>query len=153
MQQKRGVLLACLFLLPLLIQTTSAESSGNIEASTAQLSMSPNEPVVGGDATFSVILTNVGSVDAFDVKYEFFKGAVGENLFKSNVVDIPQGQSVIVSATWGSLPEGGQRQPARLGPPDADGGAGRGAAYLSPRDDGAGARLLPGRRARHHELP
>ncbi|MEK9730937.1 MAG: CARDB domain-containing protein [Candidatus Poseidoniales archaeon] len=109
MQQKRGVLLACLFLLPLLIQTTSAESSGNIEASTAQLSMSPNEPVVGGDATFSIILTNVGSVDAFDVKYEFFKGAVGENLFKSNVVDIPQGQSVIVSATWGSVPEGDQR--------------------------------------------
>jgi enoyl-CoA hydratase/carnithine racemase len=34
-----------------------------------------------------------------------------------------------------------------------DGGAGRGAAHLPPRHDGAGTRLLPGWRARHHELP
>lgn len=109
MQQKSGVLLACLFLLPLLMHSTSAESSGNIESSTAQLNMTPNEPVVGGEVTFSVILTNVGTVDAFDVRYEFFKDDLGGTPFKGNVIDIAAGSSEVVTATWDQLPEGDQR--------------------------------------------
>ena len=111
MQQKKGVLLACLFLLPILVHSSSAESSGNIDSSSAQLDMTPNQPVVGGEATFSIILTNVGTVDAFDVQYEFFKSALNGELLTGggNVIDIQAGTSEIVSATWDKLPEGEQR--------------------------------------------
>ena len=47
----------------------------------------------------------------------------------------------------------GQRGAARLGSADADRADGGGAARLPAHHDRAGARLLPRRRARHHELP
>ncbi len=109
MQQKRGVLLACLFLLPLLVHTSSAESSGNIESSSAQLDMTPNQPVVGGEATFSIILTNVGTVDVFGVDYAFHQSDKNGNLLGGNVIDIEAGASEIVSASWSNLLEGEQR--------------------------------------------
>ena len=47
----------------------------------------------------------------------------------------------------------GQRRAARLGSADADGADGGSAARLSAHRHRPGARLLPRRRARHHELP
>ena len=107
MERQRLVVFVCLLMLPVLIQV-NAETSGNIESGTSAVNMSPNNPVVGGDATFTVLLYNPSSTDAFDVEYTFYKDARGGPLLIGDKIDILAGETEQVSVTWTSLPEGQQ---------------------------------------------
>jgi hypothetical protein len=99
-----GVLILSIAILPANI---AAYNSGGIEASEAQVALSPSTGLTQGDSvTIYLTLSNTLQSDAFDVEYAFYMNdyAANQQLLKS-VIDIYAQDSEMVSVTWDSLQE------------------------------------------------
>ena len=99
-----GVLIISIAVLPTNI---AAYNSGGIEASEAQVALSPSTGLTQGDSvTIYLTLTNTLQSDAFDVEYAFYMNDYTSNqqLLKS-VIDIYAQESQTVSVTWENLQE------------------------------------------------
>ena len=99
-----GAILLTMVALPL---TASAYNSGGIEASEAQVAMSPSTGLAVGDSvTFFLTLTNTQQSEANNVGYAFYKNQLSNNnKFVQDVIDIAGDASETVSATWDGLLE------------------------------------------------
>lgn len=99
-----GAILLTMVALPL---SASAYNSGGIEASEAQVAMSPSTGLAVGDSvTFFLTLTNTQQSEANNVGYAFYKNQQSNNnKFVQNVIDIPGDASETVNATWDGLLE------------------------------------------------
>jgi hypothetical protein len=99
-----GVLILSIAVLPTNI---AAYNSGGIEASEAQVALSPSTGLTQGDSvTIYLTLSNTLQSDAFDVEYAFYMNDYTSNqqLLKS-VIDIYAQESETVSVTWDGLQE------------------------------------------------
>ena len=99
-----GVMILSIAILPANI---AAYNSGGIEASEAQVALSPSTGLTQGDSvTIYLTLSNTLQSDAFDVEYAFYMNdyTSSQQLLKS-VVDIYAQETETVSVTWDSLQE------------------------------------------------
>ena len=99
-----GVMILSIAILPANI---AAYNSGGIEASEAQVALSPSTGLTQGDSvTIYLTLSNTLQSDAFDVEYAFYMNdyTSSQQLLKS-VVDIYAQETETVSVTWESLQE------------------------------------------------
>lgn len=103
----KACLLICLLLASVLPVPAQAAESGGVQTSSAQLSMTPSNPVMGGSVEFSLNLYNDEQTDAFNVEVAFFKDQIStDNRLLQDEIDIPAGEIAIVTATWNGLTEG-----------------------------------------------
>ncbi|MDG1551173.1 MAG: CARDB domain-containing protein, partial [Candidatus Poseidoniaceae archaeon] len=96
-----------IFSIAILPANIAAYNSGGIEASEAQVALSPSTGLTQGDSvTIYLTLSNTLQSDAFDVEYAFYMNdyAANQQLLKS-VIDIYAQDSEMVSVTWDSLQE------------------------------------------------
>ncbi|HJL59734.1 MAG TPA: hypothetical protein QF621_05225, partial [Candidatus Thalassarchaeaceae archaeon] len=103
-----GVLILSIAVLPTNI---AAYNSGGIEASEAQVALSPSTGLTQGDSvTIYLTLSNTLQSDAFDVEYAFYMNdyTASQQLLKS-VIDIYAQESETVSVTWDGLQESDSR--------------------------------------------
>ena len=99
-----GAMILSIAILPANI---AAYNSGGIEASEAQVALSPSTGLTQGDSvTIYLTLSNTLQSDAFDVEYAFYMNdyTSSQQLLKS-VVDIYAQETETVSVTWDSLQE------------------------------------------------
>ena len=101
-----SVFLISLLLVSMVPALVTAEDSGGVQSSAAQLSLSPTEPVVGGSVDFSVTLYNSQPTWANGVSVEFYKENIGGATLYFNQIDIPPQSFYTVNATWSGLAEG-----------------------------------------------
>ena len=103
-----GLIILSIAMLPI---NTSAYDSNGIQASEAQVALSPSTGLTQGDSlTVYLTLTNTLQSDAFDVEYAFFKNdyTSSQQLLRS-VIDIYAQESETVSVTWDNLQESDSR--------------------------------------------
>lgn len=103
-----GLMILSVATLPI---NAGAYDSNGIEASEAQVTLSPSTGLTQGDSlTVYLTLTNTLQSDAFDVEYAFFKNdyTSSQQLLRS-VIDIYAQESQTVSVTWDNLQESDSR--------------------------------------------
>ena len=103
-----GVMILSIAILPANI---AAYNSGGIEASEAQVALSPSTGLTQGDSvTIYLTLSNTLQSDAFDVEFAFYMNdyTSSQQLLKS-VVDIYAQETETVSITWDELQESDSR--------------------------------------------
>ena len=103
-----GLIILSVATLPI---NASAYDSNGIQASEAQVALSPSTGLTQGDSlTIYLTLTNTLQSDAFDVEYAFYKNdyTSSQQLLRS-VVDIYGQESETVSVTWDNLQESDSR--------------------------------------------
>lgn len=87
-----------------------AEDSGGVQASAAQIGMTPAMPSSGDDVIVSVTLYNSNPTEATGVEVRFYKNTYGDDstLIRAKLVNVPAQGTEIVSETWAGVPEGNQ---------------------------------------------
>ena len=106
----KAMFILCLLVASVLPLTVHGEQSGGVEASEFTMSLTPQEPVMGGSVDIDVILYNSQQSDAFNVQIAFYK----ENIASSNrlfldEVTIPAESTYTASTTWSGLTEGSHK--------------------------------------------
>jgi len=99
-----GVMILSIAILPANI---AAYNSGGIEASEAQVALSPSTGLTQGDSvTIYLTLSNTLQSDAFDVEYAFYMNDyTSSQQLKKSVVDIYAQETETVSVIWDNLQE------------------------------------------------
>jgi len=99
-----GVMIFSIAILPANI---AAYNSGGIEASEAQVALSPSTGLTQGDSvTIYLTLSNTLQSDAFDVEYAFYMNDyTSSQQLKKSVVDIYAQETETVSVIWDNLQE------------------------------------------------
>ena len=103
-----GLIILSIAMLPI---NASAYDSNGIQASEAQVALSPSTGLTQGDSlTVYLTMTNTLQSDAFDVEYAFYKNdyTSSQQLLRS-VVDIYAQDDETVSVTWDNLQESDSR--------------------------------------------
>ena len=106
----KAMFILCLLVASVLPLTAHGEQSGGVQASEFTMSLTPQEPVMGGSVDIDVILYNSQQSDAFNVQIAFYK----ENIASSNrlffdEVTIPAESTYTASTTWSGLTEGSHK--------------------------------------------
>ena len=86
----KAMFILCLLVASVLPLSVNGEDSGGVQASEFTMSLTPQNPVMGGSVDIDVVLYNTQQSDAFGVQIAFYK----ENIATSNrllldAVDIP----------------------------------------------------------------
>ena len=103
----KAMFILCLLVASVLPLSVNGEDSGGVQASEFTMSLTPQNPVMGGSVDIDVVLYNTQQSDAFGVQIAFYK----ENIATSNrllldAVDIPADSTYTASTTWSGLTEG-----------------------------------------------
>ena len=103
----KALFLLCLLVASVLPLSVNGEDSGGVQASEFTMSLTPQNPVMGGAVDIDVLLYNSQQSDAFNVEIAFYK----ENIATSNrllfdTVTIPAESTYTASTTWSGLTEG-----------------------------------------------
>ena len=103
---KVGIIVS-LLVMSLLPFPAQAGDSGGVQASAVQLSLTPDNPLMGGSVDVEVTLYNSQQGDAFNVDVAFYKESVtSDNRLFLDVITVPGEDFVTVSTTWSGLTEG-----------------------------------------------
>jgi hypothetical protein len=105
----KAMVLLCLLGMSVLPLPAQAASSGGVEATSSQMSFTPNNPVMGGSVEIEVMLSNPTSGDVLGVEVRLYKDSMTTaNRLLRDFVDVYAGDFTTVSFTMGGLTAGTQ---------------------------------------------
>ena len=103
-------IIVALLLTSLVPLSVEAADSGGVQSSEAQISLTPDNPVMGGSVDIQVGLYNSAQSDAFNVQVAVYKNTISTaNRLLQDEITIFGEQLETVSVTWGGLTEGVQK--------------------------------------------
>ncbi len=103
----KAAIIVSLLVMSLLPINVQAGESGGVQASAVQLSLTPDNPLMGGSVDIEVMLYNSQQSDAFGVDVAFYKESLtaSNRLFLDSITVLGE-DYVTVSTTWSGLTEG-----------------------------------------------
>jgi len=106
----KAAIIVALLLVSLIPLSVQAADSGGVQSSAAQISLTPQNPVMGGSVDIQVGLYNSAQSDAFNVQVAFYKNSISsQNRLLQDEITIFGEQTETVSVTWNGLTEGVQK--------------------------------------------
>ena len=106
----KAAIIVALLLVGLIPLSVQAGDSGGVQSSATQLSLTPQNPVMGGSVDIEVGLYNSAQSVAFNVQVAFYKNSISpQNRLLQDEITITGGEFTTVSATWNGLTEGVQK--------------------------------------------
>ena len=106
----KAAIIVALLLVSLVPLSVQAADSGGVQSSAVQISLTPQNPVMGGSVDIQVGLYNSAQSDAFNVQVAFYKNSISsQNRLFQDEITIFGGQTETVSVTWNGLTEGVQK--------------------------------------------
>ncbi len=106
----KAAIIVALLLVSLIPLSVQAGDSGGVQSSAAQLSLTPQNPVMGGSVDIEVGLYNSAQSDAFNVQVAFYKNSIStQNRLLQDEITIAGEAFTTVSVTWNGLTEGVQK--------------------------------------------
>ncbi|MAJ01352.1 MAG: hypothetical protein CMA10_02980 [Euryarchaeota archaeon] len=106
----KAAIIVALLLVSLVPLSVQAADSGGVQSSAVQISLTPQNPVMGGSVDIQVGLYNSAQSDAFNVQVAFYKNSISsQNRLLQDEITIFGGQTETVSVTWNGLTEGVQK--------------------------------------------
>lgn len=106
----KATIIVALLLVSLIPLSVQAADSGGVQSSAAQISLTPQNPVMGGSVDIQVGLYNSAQSDAFNVQVAFYKNSISsQNRLLQDEITIFGEQTETVSVTWNGLTEGVQK--------------------------------------------
>ena len=103
----KAAIIVSLLVMSLLPINVQAGESGGVQASAVQLSLTPDNPLMGGSVDIEVMLYNSQQSDAFGVDVAFYKESLtASNRLFLDSITVPGKDYVTVSTTWSGLTEG-----------------------------------------------
>ena len=103
----KAAIIVSLLVMSLLPINVQAGESGGVQASAVQLSLTPDNPLMGGSVDIEVMLYNSQQSDAFGVDVAFYKESLtASNRLFLDSITVPGEEYVTVSTTWSGLTEG-----------------------------------------------
>ena len=103
----KAAIIVSLLVMSLLPINVQAGESGGVQASAVQLSLTPDNPLMGGSVDIEVMLYNSQQSDAFGVDVAFYKESLtASNRLFLDSITVPGEDYVTVSTTWSGLTEG-----------------------------------------------
>lgn len=103
----KAMFILCLLVASVLPLSAHAESSGGVQASEFTMSLTPQNPVMGGSVDIDVVLYNSQQSDAFNVEIAFYKESITPaNRLLLDAVTVAAEDYYTASTTWSGLTEG-----------------------------------------------
>jgi len=106
----KAAIIVALLLASMIPVSVQAADSGGVQSSAVQMSLTPQNPVLGGTVDIQVGLYNSAQTDAFNVQVAFYKNSIStQNRLLQDEITILGEQPATVSVTWNGLTEGLQK--------------------------------------------